>query len=375
MAGRAPMKSYTFGVCIGPVDSAGRTDQELYRSFVADAAFALQLGFDGVWALEHHFSDYYPTPSPLLALSNIAGRFPRAELGTMVIVAPWHQPLRLAEEIAMLSLLSEGELHLGLGRGSAASEYEAFGMDLDESRDRFREVVEIVQLGLSGKPFDYDGRYYKVPRKVEIRPRADCSRIHLYGAISSPGSAVIMAQLGLPPFCNALRPMQMHRDVLTKWSATKAQTERPIESTKLLQAHLIIADTDDEAVRLGRAELPRFFQAQVEHYAADLADYDHLKTYEFRKMHEMREFLSDPDNLDEFISLQLIGSPETVRRRLQSYIDLGFNKFVVTTNTPDIPRVPRHLWLARFAREVMPDFAAAASAASATGRSRSVVSG
>jgi alkanesulfonate monooxygenase SsuD/methylene tetrahydromethanopterin reductase-like flavin-dependent oxidoreductase (luciferase family) len=70
----------------------------------------------------------------------------------------------------------------------------------------------------------------------------------------------------------------------------------------------------------------------------------------------------------------LIGSPETVRRRLQAYIDLGFNKFVVTTNTPDIPRGRRHQWLARFAREVMPDFAAAASAP-ATGRPRSVVSG
>jgi alkanesulfonate monooxygenase SsuD/methylene tetrahydromethanopterin reductase-like flavin-dependent oxidoreductase (luciferase family) len=365
------MKSHTFGVCIGPVDSAGRSDQELYRSFVADAAFALQLGFQGVWALEHHFSNYYPTPSPLLALSNIAGRFPRAELGTMVIVAPWHQPLRLAEEIAMLSLLSEGELHLGLGRGSAASEYEAFGMDLDESRDRFREVVEIVQLGLRGKPFDYDGSYYKVPRTVEIRPRADCSRIHLYGAISSPGSAEIMAQLGLPPFCNALRPMEMHRDVLATWNAAKAQVKRPIESAKLLQAHLIIADTDDEAIRLGRAEFPRFFQAQVEHYAADLAQYDHLKTFEFRKMHEMREFLSNPDNLDEFMSLQLIGSPETVRRRLQAYIDLGFAKFVVTTNTPDIPRVRRHQWLSRFAREVMPDFVAAPNAAPATGRARS----
>ena len=366
------MKSYTFGVCIGPVDSAGRSDQELYRSFLADAAFALQLGFHGVWALEHHFSDYYPTPSPLLALANIAGRFPRAELGTMVIVAPWHQPLRLAEEIAMLSLLSEGELHLGLGRGSAASEYEAFGMDLDESRDRFREVVEIVQLGLRGKPFDYDGCYYKVPRTVEIRPRADCSRIHLYGAISSLGSAEIMAQLGLPMFCNALRPLEMHRDVLATWSAAKAQVERPIESTKLLQAHLIIADTDDEAIRLGRAEFPRFFQAQVEHYAADLVQYDHLKTYEFRKMHEMREFLCNPDNLDEFMSLQLIGSPETVRRRLQAYIDLGFDKFVVTTNTPDIPSKRRHHWLARFAREVMPEFVAAASAAPALGRVRSV---
>ena len=330
---------------------------ELYRSFVADAAYALGLGFRGVWALEHHFSDYYPTPSPLLALSHIAGKFPHAELGTMVIVAPWHQPLRLAEEIAMLSLLTEGELHLGLGRGSAASEYEAFRMDLDELRDRFQEVVEIVQRALDGKPFSYTGRYYQVPRVVEVRPRADRARIHLYGAISSPASAAIMARLQLPPFCNALRPMDMHRAVLSQWDAAADAIGSKASRTKLLQAHLIVADTDDEAIALGRAQLPRFFEAQVAHYAADLDRYDRLKTYEFRKMHEMREHLSNPDNLDEFMSLQFFGSPETIRRRLQTYIDLGFNKFVVTTNTPDIPRALRHQWLARFAREVMPEFA------------------
>ena len=93
-----------------------------------------------------------------------------------------------------------------------------------------------------------------------------------------------------------------------------------------------------------------------------------------RKMHEMRELLSNPDNLDEFMSLQLIGSPETVRS-LQAYIDLGFDKFVVTTNTPDIARVRRHQWLARFAREVMPDFVATPNGAVATVRSRSGVSG
>ena len=106
-----------FGVSIGPVDVAGTPDAALYRHALEDAALAERLGYAGVWTLEHHFSDYYPTPDPLLFLANVAGRHPRLELGTMVIVAPWHHPLRLAEGIAMLSLLSEADLHLGLGRG------------------------------------------------------------------------------------------------------------------------------------------------------------------------------------------------------------------------------------------------------------------
>jgi luciferase-like monooxygenase len=67
-----------------------------------------KLGYDAAWVVEHHFSDYYPTPSPLLLLSHIAARCPGFGLGTAVLVTSWHQPLRMAEEIAMLRLLDVG---------------------------------------------------------------------------------------------------------------------------------------------------------------------------------------------------------------------------------------------------------------------------
>ena len=150
MRAQTPSSAPDFSISIGPVDAQGTSDSDLYRLALEDAALAERLGYAGVWALEHHFSDYYPTPDPMLFLAHVAGRFPTLELGTMVIVAPWHHPLRLAEQIAMLSVLSKADLHLGLGRGSAASEYEAFGLELDESRDLFREVVEIVNRALAG---------------------------------------------------------------------------------------------------------------------------------------------------------------------------------------------------------------------------------
>jgi alkanesulfonate monooxygenase SsuD/methylene tetrahydromethanopterin reductase-like flavin-dependent oxidoreductase (luciferase family) len=348
-----------FSVCIGAADAPGTDDATLYRRVIEDALLADQLGYAGVWALEHHFSNYYPTPNPLLFLGHIAARWPRLELGTMVLVAPWHQPLRLAEDMAMLSLLTEGELHLGLGRGSAASEYEAFGLELDESRDRFREVIEIVQRALAGQPFTYEGRYHKVPRPIELRPRPKREKIHLYGAISTPPSAGIMARLGLPPLCNAFRPIDMLRDVLTEWDQATLARGGSTAMRKPIQAHLIVADTDDEAARLAREHMPRFFQAQVEHYLTDLERYKTLKSYDFARIHQVRVEHSDPKNLDNFISLQFFGSPETIRRRVQSYIDAGFDKFIVTANTPDIPKSLRHHWLRRFAREVAPDFSKA----------------
>ena len=349
-------KNISFSMCIGAADAPGTDDATLYQRVIEDALLADRLGYAGVWALEHHFSNYYPTPNPLLFLAHIAARCPRLELGTMVLVAPWYQPLRLAEDIAMLTLLTEGELHLGLGRGSAASEYEAFGLDLEESRERFREVIEIVQRALAGEPFTYAGRFHSVPCAVELRPRPKREKIHLYGAISTPPSAEIMAGLGLPPLCNAFRPIDMLRDVLQQWDRATLARGGDASATKPIQAHLIVADTDEEADRLAREHMPRFFQAQVEHYLTDLERYKSLKSYDFARIHQVRVEHSDPENLDDFISLQFFGSPETIRRQVQRYIEAGFDKFIVTANTPDIPKHLRHHWLTRFAREVAPDF-------------------
>lgn len=345
-----------FSVSIGPVDAPGTSDSDLYRLALEDAALAERLGYAGVWALEHHFSDYYPTPDPMLFLAHVAGRHPGLELGTMVIVAPWHHPLRLAEQIAMLSLLSKADLHLGLGRGSAASEYEAFGLELDESRDLFREVVEIVNRALAGEPFTYQGRFHSVKVPIELRPAPRRERIHLYGAISTPPSAAIMAQLGLPPLSNAFRPLEMHGAVLADWRKANAAAGGDPDPILPMQAHLIVADTDAEAERIAREVMPPFFVAQVKHYQADLERYKHLKNYDFARIHGVRTHFSDPDNIAPFGALQFFGSPKTVRRQVERYAALGFNKFIVTVNTPGIPQQLRHEWLTRFAREVAPEF-------------------
>ena len=119
-----------FGFATTAVDAPGATDSELYRSLLAECERNQSLGFTTAWALEHHFSDYFPTPDTLLLLANLAPRFPDLGLGTAVLVTPWHHPLRLAEQIAMLSVLGAAPLHLGLGRGTAKFEFESASYSL-----------------------------------------------------------------------------------------------------------------------------------------------------------------------------------------------------------------------------------------------------
>src|SRR5439155_19385114 len=126
---------------------------------------------------------------------------PQLSVVTCVLVAPGYEPLRLAGEIAMLSLLTRQHLHLGLGRGTAKYECDAFGLDMQESRQRFQEACEILALALASEPFSYQGSYLQVPKRITVRPRVagvSRDRIHFYGAIGSPGSAEVMARLGLP---------------------------------------------------------------------------------------------------------------------------------------------------------------------------------
>ncbi len=107
------MGDVSFGFQAAAAGASGKSDHELYCDLMEDCALGHKLGYDAAWLLEHHFSDYYPTPSPLLLMAHIAAKFPDLSLGTSVLVLPWYHPLRLAEEIAMLNSLTRGHPAFG----------------------------------------------------------------------------------------------------------------------------------------------------------------------------------------------------------------------------------------------------------------------
>ena len=170
------MQDIRFGFQAAASDVAGVPDQQLYADLMSDCELGHRLGYDAAWLLEHHFSDYYPTPSPLLMMAHIAAKFPDLSLGTSVLVLPWYHPLRLAEEIAMLNSLTEGTLHLGIGRGTARMEYDAYNIDMNEGRARFSEVFKIVEQGLSGRPFTHHGQFWNIEQPIRIRPAPEEQR-------------------------------------------------------------------------------------------------------------------------------------------------------------------------------------------------------
>ena len=145
-----------------------RSDAEVYQAELGLAERAEPLGFESVWSIEHHFTDYTMCPDPVQFLSYMAGKTTTAKLGTMVIVLPWHDPIRVAEQISLLDHVSGGRMILGLGRGLAKVEYDGFRIDQDEGRDRFVEYAELVLQGLE-QGYVEGGEHTRQPRR-DIRP-------------------------------------------------------------------------------------------------------------------------------------------------------------------------------------------------------------
>lgn len=129
-----------------------------------------ETGYDCVWLAEHHFSSFSVCPSVHMMGTYAAARTRKLRIGMAVSLAPFYNPLRLAEEVALLDVLSGGRVNWGAGRGFERSEFAAFGIPGEESAPRFHETVDIVLKAWTNQRLSYDGRFYKYDG-VEVLPK------------------------------------------------------------------------------------------------------------------------------------------------------------------------------------------------------------
>lgn len=137
--------------------------QELYRDHLEESVLAEQLGFDGVWASEHHFSEDAWNPSPIAFLAAVAARTERVRVGPYVLLLPFHNPVRVAEDFAVLDNISNGRVDLPVGVGSAGREFRTFGVPFGERLGRTFEALRIIERCFTGETFSYKGKYYEFP--------------------------------------------------------------------------------------------------------------------------------------------------------------------------------------------------------------------
>jgi alkanesulfonate monooxygenase SsuD/methylene tetrahydromethanopterin reductase-like flavin-dependent oxidoreductase (luciferase family) len=205
------MRAPTFGA--DPVD--------LYRAALEQSTWADDLGFDNVTLMEHHASIDGYLPSPMILGAGIAGVTKRLTLRLCLVLLPLYDPLRAAEDLAVLDVVSQGRLELTVGLGYREEEYEQFGIDIRRCSLLIEGAIETLKLAWTGRPFDYHGRRVCILPRPAQRPRP---AINMGGA--SPASARRAARIadGYQPLADRLYEIYLEElDALKKARPTEAQ--------------------------------------------------------------------------------------------------------------------------------------------------------
>lgn len=198
-----------------------------WRELLDLAAVAEEAGFDSVHLPEHHGRDDGFLPQPLVACAALAARTSRILIGTGVTVAPLRHPIHLAEEAAVVDVLSGGRLVLALGIGNHRPEYELFGLDIATQAGRFDECLTILLRGLTGERFSFEGRHFRF-RDAAIRPTpVQRPRPEVWVGAMSPAGARRAARFGLPLYLDPLTTVTELEPLVAHYRAECARRGHP----------------------------------------------------------------------------------------------------------------------------------------------------
>jgi alkanesulfonate monooxygenase SsuD/methylene tetrahydromethanopterin reductase-like flavin-dependent oxidoreductase (luciferase family) len=333
---------------------------------IVDATFQLgdmvePLGYDSIWCAEHYGSAYSMQSNPIQWLTYWAARTERIDVGSAVLVLPWWQPVKLAHEIAMLDLMLRGrKFNVGVGRGVSAHEYANFGIDREESRERFREMIEILRLADSQERTpDYHGQHFDVPA-FTVRPQAR-HKGHLLDGIKSasntPASMEMAAELGLGQMFVAAETFEQMRASSGRYNAMRAKHGfEPSQPTAMLYLH---CSNDPEELAKGRRYAAEQMWAARNHYAVwNTPGFDGVKGYEdyakvFAALGAEDGVAEGEGQLPE--SSELVGTPEQIYDKiclLQEVSSLEY--LIVHPQHGGKPPEEARASLKLFAEEVLP---------------------
>jgi alkanesulfonate monooxygenase SsuD/methylene tetrahydromethanopterin reductase-like flavin-dependent oxidoreductase (luciferase family) len=335
------------------------TDREVYREEIRLARLAEPLGFDSVWSTEHHVTGYQMCPDVLQFLSYMAGTSDTLELGSMVVVIPWHRnPARVAEQIAVLDHYCGGRLTVGFGRGSGRIEFELLGVDMGEARERFMEATELISRGLETGYCEYDGAIFQQPR-LPLRPAPFQSfKGRLYAGVASHGSIRLMAKPGLGILLIPQRPWEDIRAELAEYRELFRERHGE-EAPPTVAVAWIFCDEDEQRAQ-DEAErwMSRYWRGVIKHY--DFANPDNFKGVKgYENYVSQAQGVRDAGEdaiAKEFMKVQVWGTPAMCRDKIRNiHEQVGCEQFVGIFRYADMPFAVAERNLRTFAATVVPD--------------------
>lgn len=328
---------------------SARPSEEVYARAIEQAMAAESLGFRNAWLGEHHFSTYGYLSRPLQLASYIAAKTTKLRVGTAVIVVPLHHPLLIAEEIAMLDILSNGRADIGLGRGYQRYEFERLGLQLDTDGTKWNESLDIILKAFEGKPFSYEGKLFRIPETSIFPKPVQKPRPPIWVVGQSPYGIEAAAKRGLNVltggFGVSVERLKEFGQIFNKVIADAKPAQKPLVGVQ----RAVYVTKDDADAR----------------DAAEHARWNMRVTLSLRNNYEKVEAgnaipvpgKSEP-TMDELLEDYLvIGTPQTCIRqvkRLQEVVGISHFNCSFWIGDLDQKRVLKSMEL--FSKEVMPAF-------------------
>jgi alkanesulfonate monooxygenase SsuD/methylene tetrahydromethanopterin reductase-like flavin-dependent oxidoreductase (luciferase family) len=346
----------TLSLSPSPDEDAARIDQQIEQICLAE-----RLGFGDVWLTEHYFTGESVYNDALLFAAAIAMRTERIRIGFAVVQVPFHHPVQLAVRLALLDNLSRGRIDVGVGKGTVYNEYEFVGHGLhsDDSRERMREAIEIVERLWRGGPVSHQGRYFQV-HVPELRPRPVQRPLPLWRSVISPASFDECGRLGVP-ILTARLPVARIRE---RWAAYRAgleagghdaATRNRLLAQSALWRNVHVAESD----------------AQAEDELAALLRRTRAHMMHVREAYNPPGFTIDPAVLNPWADPtvgddaavrymldtgSLYGSPARVREQVAELRDAGVQHLLCQTGFGDMSHEHNLAAMRRFGEQVMPAF-------------------
>lgn len=269
---------------------AEKSVPEMYQEVESQAVAADTLGFDALWFAEHHFELYGRMPDPLLFLSRISGMTGQIGLGTAIVEAPHYHPLRLAEDAALLDVLSKGRVRLGIGSGAANKpvEFARFGIPIEQKSARTLEIIEILRQAFAEGRVNFAGNYYQF-QDIEIAPRPVQSAQQLLWLAAGTGTPEVAGKSGFRLLIPRVGPASRHQQMIARYR--EALGEKPGFISML--RFIYVAETEREAQDQTRQTITRYAK-----YDCGLEWDGRTDTQEYEDLlHRLNVVIGTPDQI------------------------------------------------------------------------------
>ncbi|MEW6613226.1 MAG: LLM class flavin-dependent oxidoreductase [Pseudomonadota bacterium] len=343
---------------------SGRSEAQVYHETLEEMSLADELGFGGVWLVEHHFMpEYSHSSAPEAFLAAASQRTRRLRLGHGVVVLPYNHPVRVAERVAALDILSHGRVELGVGRGFSPQEYAVFGARMADSRDLVQESLDLIRQALSQEMLRHRGRFYEA-WDVQVLPKP-LQRPHppIWTAAVSPDTYTWAAQQGIGTMAGPFKPWFLIKQDLAAYRRAWRDIHgdappAPGQNSRFaMTIGVLCLEDGDEARRLAQEHFTWYYTRLLAQTRPVLEKFQESYGF-YKKLGYLQPLLKRAINVPllESMGMIVVGDPAECADKLERYRRAGVDNLICAVGAGGLPTEKVRESMRLMARHILPRF-------------------